>query len=799
MNFKTTGLLLALVVAGGLAIWLFPSGKDRDSSGENKPPQTGNQPLIEPALAEKDVVAVAIERPGKPRLAFERAPKTGGAAGEYEDWRMTEPLAAPAEQGMVGNVVRQYAQLQTVTRFEPGSAGAVSAADAGVDAPRASVVLKSSAGKEYRIEVGRKVGLGNDTYVRLAGSNSIGVSTGDLFEQLNRDANNYRARTLFKLVANDAVAVEIEHEGKQFELRRGADKQWVMNSPLKAFAEPTKVTGLVSKLAMLRASEFVDTAADSPASYGFDAPFLKVRVTTELQRPIPTSQPAGSQPAEQQFETVTNRYEVVVGGFADMKSEYRFAQVAGQPGVVTIPKGSIEGLIPKTAELLDPRVTRVKAAEISKLTITTGDQSATLERVNNVWQGSGDLAALEVEAVADVVNALEDLKAVDYADASADGGKYGLDKPRAVLEATTTAAVAPLTLKIGANTASGRNAYAQVEGQSTVYVIAAAQADRLAVSPLSLRSRAIFNCRVDAIGSLAVTRGERTVQLANQGGNWSIVEPADTPVDAATVRQVVNDLSKLRARRVVAKGDAAAFGLDEPGLTVRFTVAATPPATQASQPVSAPSGAPAEHTLRVARKDRLAYCRLDDDPFVFELDETVYKLLSSELVKGEIFSFAPDTVIDFAVVAPQGSLQLSKDGKEWRDASDPTVKIASKKVTDFLAELSKMRVESYIAYRDGDLTAEGLDEKAPVKVTIRLLGDQEIKLHIGQQQPNTLPRKAALVGERRIFVLREGDAEKFLRGIDYYIDTGEKPAAPGQPNRPPQLPPGVQLPGDDGQ
>lgn len=799
MNFKTTGLLLALVVVGGLAIWLFPSDKDKDKAGDQKPAATSNQPLIEPALAEKDVVAVAIERPGKPRAAFERAPKAGGAAGEYDDWRMIEPLAAPAEQGMVSNVVRQYSQLQTVTRFEPGAAGAVTAADAGLDAPRATVVLKSGAGKEYRVEIGKKVGLGNDTYVRLAGSKTIGVSTGDLFEQLSRDISTYRAKTLFKVVANDAVAVEIEHEGKRYEFRRGADKQWLMNAPMKSFADPTKVTGLVSKFTMLRANEFVEAASDSPASFGFDPPFLKMRVTTELQRPLPSSQPADSQPAAPQFETVTNTYEVVVGGFADMKSEYRYVQVAGQPGVVTIPKGSIEGLIPKVAELLDPRVTRVKAAEITKLTLTSGGQSATLERVNNAWQGTGDLAALEVEAVADVVNALEDLKAVDYADAGADAAKYGLDQPRAVLELTTTAAVAPLKLKIGANTASGRNAYAQIEGQSTVYVIAAAQADRLAVSPLSLRSRAIFTGRVDAIRALSVARGERTVALTNNGGNWSFVEPADTPVDAAAVRQVVNDLSKLRARRVVAKGDAAAYGLDEPGLIVKFTVDAAPAATQASQPASAPAGQPAEHTLRVARKDRLAYAQLDDDPFVFELDETVYKLLNSELIRGEIFSFAPDTVIDFEVTAPQGALHLTKDGKEWRYATDPTVKIASKKVTDFLAELAKMRVESYIAYRDGDLAAEGLDDAAPVKVTIRLLGDQEIKLHIGQQQPNTLPRKAALVAEKRIFVLREGDAEKFLRGIDYYIDTGEKPAAPGQPGRPPQLPPGVQLPDGGGE
>jgi hypothetical protein len=43
-----------------------------------------------------------------------------------------------------------------------------------------------------------------------------------------------------------------------------------------------------------------------------------------------------------------------------------------------------------------------------------------------------------------------------------------------------------------------------------------------------------------------------------------------------------------------------------------------------------------------------------------------------------------------------------------------------------------------------------------------------------------LPRKGALVADSRVFLMKQADAEKLLRGLEYYIEA-ETPEPPPSP------------------
>jgi hypothetical protein len=51
-----------------------------------------------------------------------------------------------------------------------------------------------------------------------------------------------------------------------------------------------------------------------------------------------------------------------------------------------------------------------------------------------------------------------------------------------------------------------------------------------------------------------------------------------------------------------------------------------------------------------------------------------------------------------------------------------------------------------------------------------------VTLKLAQEAAGQLPRKAALIEEQRVFRIKHGDAEKLLRGLDYYAksDNSEK-------------------------
>lgn len=791
MNFKTTAVLIVLVLAGGVAMWFLRPAADtlKPEPQEEKPAEP--KYLFDPRPVDADVVKIDVQRRDKPRMIFERGPKQD-EPGKLDEWRMTTPSASAVEAGLVGNLSGLVSQMQVRGTVEENPSPETLNAS-GFSPSRGTAVLTMKDGKEYAVEFGKVAPATTDTYVRILGKPAIYLARGDLVKQhLSQDVKNFRSKTLLKATTADITRFEIEFEGKKYELTRGPDKSWMVQSPIKAYGDSDKVNGFLSKLTTLRLADFVEDAPSALATYGLEPPFMALSVTTETKRPKPTTQPTTTQPAPPEFETITKTTAVHFGSFSDLKSENRFARLADQSWVGTIPKATVEGLLPKLNEWRDTRVTRVRPGEASKVELTVGDASVALERQDGKWRGTGDLAEIEPDAVSDLLNAFEDLRFTETIDQPEEPVKYGLDKPRAIVRVTTPTAVEPVTLRIGKTTESGRNAFASVDGQSSVFYIAAPQAERLAVAPLSLRARTIVTANVLDLRKIDVERPSARYVMEHDGV-WKMIEPAGVPVDAGGIRELSNDLVRLRGRKVAGKGDDPRFGLDKPDATIRFTLA--PAAT--SQPTTLATTQPAltgEHVVRVRKTDHV-YARRDGDPFVYELDETVYRVMTAELISRQLFDFAGDAVVEFRVEAPAGTLHLAKQDKVWKYMADPGVKLSQKVVNDYMNDVSRMRAESYIAYRNGNLEAEGL-AAPPAKVTIKLANGREIVIGMQQQASGQLPRKAAVMDEKRIFIMRQADAENLLRSVDAYIQP-DKPATPDTPegeDMPPGMPRGADMP-----
>lgn len=785
MNLWTT-LILLVLVAAGVVFWLVAPSRQLDLDDEPTSVQPETKYVFDPHPQESDLARLRFERRDKPAIVLEQTEPKDGAFGRGE-WRMLEPVEASCESWVISSFVRFFSHAESARRFEPGDSDGVSAAEAGLEPPTAVVTLVDKKDAEFKLEIGGKVAMSDATYVRVAGQSTIHLVNRDFEPQLEKGVNDFRTKRVLPTLTNDAKKLEIKHDGRAYVFSRGDDDQWVVDSPVKDHADAAKIRTLLGKISNLRVVEFLEGTPEALSKYGFDRPFVEIRVTTETKRELPPEQPDPStQPAEPTFETVTETYALAIGGGADLDLQNRFIRLIDEPWVGTILSSTATGVVPDLSQLRDPNVTRVKAADVTRLEYTTGGESAVLEKVDNQWQGTGDLSDLDAGAVAGLLQAVEDLKAIDYVDNPQDLSKLGLDPPRAVLKMTVAGSVTPITLRVGVKTESGLNAYAQLEGRDTVHVIPAAQSDQLVIAPISLRSREIFRFRSDEIREVDIQRGEIHYTLAREDEQWNMTEPAGAPVDPSGIREVTTDLSNLRAARVVGKGDDQAFGLNEPAVTIRFTVQKTPtppPSTQSTQPASAPELS--EHTLVVAQKNNTTYCRKDDDPYIFELDSTIFKVFTQEMIKRGLFEFVPADVVGFQVEAPGGTLDLTKEDGEWKYTPDPYVELSQKRVNDFVTELSKLRVDSWVKYNDADLDAGGL-LNAPVTVIIRHKDDSTTTLKIGQEQPGQFPRTCGWVETKRVFRLRDADARKILRNLDDYIksEIRETPTLPTFPTPP---------------
>ena len=778
MNFKTTLVLLVLAAAGA-GIWLFTSSQDaKTDSDEPQATKTEAEKrlVLDPPVKTVDVVRIEFERTGKSPMVFERPIDESEPTGRA-NWQMVEPYACPAIGYMVDTLLSMVTTLQYQNSFTLGETNALTAADAGLEPPQATMTLIKADESRVAVEIGRQASLSNDRYVRVAGSNTVLQVAQQMDADLERSANDYRDKGLLRFQTADVRQLVIEHDGKTYELSRpdGASDDWLFTKPVWAHAKPADVRKLLSSIATLRAGEFVDESIELPGG-ALDPPFLRIQVTTDEKHVLPPEPtetatedgpPEETAPPQPKIEIVRTTQTLVIGTFADLASESRYVQKVGDPAVGTVRSTQVDRLVPSLGALRDPSVMRVAAANITSVDLSHADgTTAKLNKVGQEWNGGGDLDQLDDEAVGRLLAAVEGLSAIDYVDGATDLSAYGLDSPRMTATVTTASGAGPITLEVGANTASGQNTYVKRAGQDTIYVVSSARLDPLTMDPLTLRSRTITAFDPDQINWIKVDRDDKSyeVERGEDGGGWTMSLPADTPADNRSINELAQALARLRATAVAARGDGAEFGLDQPQITIEFTVAESTdgPADESTPAAETP------HTLLVTNEPGPTYARFDDLPFVFVLDPTVYDTFGQELIERGLFDLEAEQIQRIQIDDVGGSLVFERGDKGWVYPADLYTKLDQKKLGRLADRLATLRVQAYIAFDDANLAALNLDA-APVTVTIQAEPERTITLKLSRLQDDELPRKAVWVEQGRVFVLEHLDAEWLSRRLGDYL------------------------------
>lgn len=797
MNFRTT-LVLLVLVAIGAAAWLISGRGGAAAPSADEEPKSSTETelryVLDPRPEPKDVTRLTVERSGQPTLVFERTDEEDPAS-KQKIWRMRQPIDSATESYMVDGLVGSFVGLQYRTKHAPGAKDAVSPQTAGLEPPAVTYTMADKDGKEYKLQVGKKAALSNDTYVRGPGE-VIYLCQRDFSYDFKKTVNDYRAKSLFKLSRKDVTHVRVEHAGQTYELSKSGD-DWMLSQPQRAYADADKVKALVNAVGNLRVAEYIEDAPASLDAFGLDKPFLSVSVTSEETRELPATQPSESesQPAEPKKEAVTRTFALLAGAFADMESKNRYIKLADQPWVASADKQRFEEIVGALAGLRDTRLTRVKPETVTAIELRHGDQAAKLSKTDGQWRGEGDLAEADPQAVDSLVQALQDTRAIDFVEPSEPLEKYGLEPPRAELRVSTSAAVEPVVVQVGAVTASGRNAYARVVGQESILVISAAQADRLAPQPLALRSRTIFDIDPERIDKVRVEHAGKSYDLRRDAGGWSLVEPADAPADAERVAALANDLGRLRAKTVAGRADADTFGLANPSLTIRFSVMPPPqpqpagsqPAESQPAPASAPA-APIEHVVVVNRPDDAVYLKKDDDAYVFEIDETVYNTFAAEFIRNQLFDFPPEQIVSIRIEREGKTLELIRDQEQWKFAPDLFVKLDQEKVKSLAQSICGWKVDQYVTYRGAD-TSESWISEAPIHLTLRLEDGSAVTLKVDRVRVGAAGQLAAWIERQRTFRLPPGAIANIAMDIDHYVQSETaKPRAPAPQPAPAPLP-----------
>ncbi|HOW72480.1 MAG TPA: DUF4340 domain-containing protein [Phycisphaerae bacterium] len=578
MNIKTTVVLLVVCLAIGLYVFLV------ERPGQAPAPaakETVEKTLFDPKP--EGIDRVELTRKGEPTIAMVKE-----AAGE--EWNLEAPIKAPARKYDVEGVIRAVAEMKCVKEFGPKDPQRPSDKISGLKEP-STVVKLIKAGKPIgEVLVGERQPTGVGFYVQVAGSDKILVSKDDPSYSLNKKLDDLREKRVLNFLMDKVERVQVE--GLQnFELVKGEGGKWMMEKPYRGRADKTAVENFIRPLSSLSADAFKDDAPTSYKLYGLEKPRLKI--TLETKREIPAKAKPGdanTKPADTQPSIEAKTYVVMIGGPTDTKNESFFARLDSAPWVFSLRKTSIDTMAPEAGNLRDKTIAVVDSTKVTRIQSETPGGPLDLTKESEKWFFA-DKTEADFTLVADLIKTVRDLKATSFVDPSTTPIDVDWSKPRARITLTLAGEPNPVTMLVGPASTSGRMVYVRNAAEDGVAAVPEDTIAQLLQGGVSYRNRSVLTFDRERVRKIELTRkGGKPIELTRTDSDrtWRMRSPVPAEADADAVRNLLQDVSSLSAKKVVAVGDKAKYGLDDPEVALAVHVHPLPPATQATAPAAPP-------------------------------------------------------------------------------------------------------------------------------------------------------------------------------------------------------------------
>ena len=261
------------------------------------------------------------------------------------------------------------------------------------------------------------------------------------------------------------------------------------------------------------------------------------------------------------------------------------------------------------------------------------------------------------------------------------------------------------------------------------------------------QAKKVFHLKETDISDLSLVRGKDEVRLVKKDQVWRLTAPLDTKADQTIVDSMLTTLARLRKERDLGEEkNLKPFGLDKPGLVVKFTAQGQP------HQLAIGAKAPGDHNYYVLR---------DHDPHLLTISAGSKDSLDRQLLAlrdKTLLAFIAGEVKGLKVKTPKTKVALEKTGPQtWRWVGRPDFRVRGDRVEKLVRDLHIARAKNFLEPPPKKLTALGLvpDQRTEITVTTPA-GDQTLWLgtkkddavyaRIGAGGPVVLV-EAALAGE----------------------------------------------------
>jgi hypothetical protein len=519
-NLRTTAVMSALVTLGVAALYWSNRQVPDIVRDERRARVLG-------ALRRSEIQRVEVDR-GAERFECLR---------EGARWFVANgPRRAEADETEVERMLSEAEFAQPVRAIGPLDPSL--RARFGLDAPRARVTLRESAGGvSVRFSIGADVRDERAVYLEHEGLGFVVARS--LAEAYLVRAADLRTRNLVELELDRVTRIELARPDGPIAMVRQSRGNFRLDGGERV-ARPA-VDALLGDLRELRATRFLheDATAADLTRLGLQAP----RATVTVSR---TARPS-----------VVIRYGNDCPGHTDEVVARRDDSTL----VACVARASFDNATRPLEQLRDDRLLFARPDEIDRVTLGNASGSLTLRRAGEGWRLEGARGEADLESVQAWLDALAATRAESREPLSQSAAR-GLEAASAWIEVGRTGEESRERITLGSRDAD--HVYLRRDGEPSILAVSSAQSETLFADAARFRPRSVVRDVPEELRALVTEAPDFRDEVTRDGGRWSLVHPYAGGADALVLRSVAERIASLDAARWVSLEPRPEHGLTPP-------------------------------------------------------------------------------------------------------------------------------------------------------------------------------------------------------------------------------------------
>ena len=555
MNFRTTLIIIVLLVGIGGAYYLFFQGPSDQTSPDEKPHIHEVYDVPRDTVQQMEISFADA--------AYQNLKLVKNATG---DWQLTTPFHADADSEKVNQMlddmlnkrIKQTLEVPELTQYGLDNTPSITL----------SLWTADEASPTVTFLIGKKA-INFSVYVKEKSETHIFLIESSALDDLTKSPTDLRDRSVIKLNTEAVSNIEIEQkrEGRSespsavyCEKRNGT---WHVTHPITATADTEEIETLLSELRSLQVFSFEADGAEAndPAllkKYGLDAP----RIQTKLR-------------------DADNTYMLNIGAAIPSETGTQgrvYVKVSVYQDAVCTVSEDIFNLLNKSAfDLRDKRVIDFQRTDTIRFEIKHGAETTVgTKNYDGIWElqtPTGKIKA-DADAVDDLLFGVDSLEAAAFIDNSTKNlASYGLASPSITVAFTQSGEDNPAVLLIG-NDAQDGTVYVKAERSEQVTRVKRGLIDNIASGAVWLRDKQVLNFHIDdAIRLTSALIGEVPFTCQRLGTNWRLTAPVREDANNREVNAIIYELDDLMADAFISSKSTptdTTTGFSEP--SVQLTI-----------------------------------------------------------------------------------------------------------------------------------------------------------------------------------------------------------------------------------